>query len=82
MRARQREWAELKLAGAVRCPGPSSPIAIDERRQLAIEAELDGVLRALVRRQPPWNLTSCHDVPRSEGEFDGKGRSAPSGDTL
>ena len=50
-RAGQSQWAELELAGAIRCPGPASSIAINTRRQLSIGTELNCVLCAIVRRQ-------------------------------
>ena len=49
--ARQRQRAELQLAGAARRPRSPASIAIDARRQLPGGSKLDRVPRAVVRRQ-------------------------------
>src|SRR5262245_16012622 len=61
--------ADLDLAGARGFPGPASAITVDTSGELSAIGELDGVLRAIVRRQDRViTALELHELPRRSSQ--------------
>src|SRR5262245_30750423 len=76
LRARQCQRAELDLASACLFPGPTPAITVETSSELSIGSELDGVFRAIVRRQGRIiTALELHELPRRAGKPSRRGRS-------